>query len=120
VPSEISGWIEPAGSAGLGPAKIKKGGPLRLEIQASNVGPFAYLRGEYVDARPRQQGDQKADQTAEENKGYRAPHQQPIAGSSDFIGSHHGCSRKISANLKGGGVIFFARAASLRNARYLG
>jgi hypothetical protein len=31
-PSEISGWIEPAGSAGLGPAKIKKGVPLRLEI----------------------------------------------------------------------------------------
>jgi hypothetical protein len=34
VPSEISGWIEPAGSAGLGPAKFKKGTPLHLEIQA--------------------------------------------------------------------------------------
>jgi hypothetical protein len=33
VPSEISGQIEPAGSAGLGPAKFKKGAPLVYELQ---------------------------------------------------------------------------------------
>jgi hypothetical protein len=32
-PSEISGWIEPAGSAGLGPAKFKKGTLLEGELQ---------------------------------------------------------------------------------------
>jgi hypothetical protein len=30
-PTEISDWIEAAGSAGLGPAKIKKGAPLEDE-----------------------------------------------------------------------------------------
>jgi hypothetical protein len=33
VPSEISGWIEPAGSAGLGLAKNKKEAPLEDELQ---------------------------------------------------------------------------------------
>ena len=33
VPSEISGWIERARRARLGPAKIKKGTPLVYELQ---------------------------------------------------------------------------------------
>jgi hypothetical protein len=40
IPSEVSGWIERARRARLGPARIKKGSPLRLEIRASNIYPF--------------------------------------------------------------------------------
>jgi hypothetical protein len=40
VPSEVSGWIERARRARLGPAKNKKGAPLRMKIQASNICPF--------------------------------------------------------------------------------
>jgi hypothetical protein len=33
VPSEISGWIEPAGPVGFGPAETKKGTPLVYELR---------------------------------------------------------------------------------------
>jgi hypothetical protein len=47
MPSEISGWIEPAGSTGLRPATIKKGAPLRPEIQALNICPFEGVGGDF-------------------------------------------------------------------------
>jgi hypothetical protein len=40
VPAEISGWIDRAVAARLGPAKIKKGTPLRLKITSTTDLPI--------------------------------------------------------------------------------
>jgi hypothetical protein len=53
VPSEISGWLDRTGGppAGLGPAKIKKGAPLHLKIQASHICPLEGVGGVFFPAR---------------------------------------------------------------------